>query len=320
VKYIAWGASKLLELYLENNLSHGVVSCIDSYSLRTNISGVPVIRPDDVDFGNLNGYVIVVFAASSVALQAIFSILTRKGLRYQKDFILYSTLFYPGFVAKLKTSFGLETDSNTCSRYESFVLNTIKPHHTTVLGTVLLDSVVNQLNRESVSGAIAEVGAFEGGNALALLMLNPAVSDRRYYVMDSFEGFPEVSQLDPSAFGVGDYATHTPYEQILNSFSQFENVEIVKGFVPDSFGKLPRDVTFSLVFYDCDLYQPALDTFRFSWDKLNLGGYMVVHDYCAEAGGFEGVKAAVQEFFGMLHVPVVYFPENTMALIHKPLA
>ena len=46
---------------------------------------------------------------------------------------------------------------------------------------------------------------------------------------------------------------------------------------------------------------------------------MVVHDYCTEIGGFEGVKVAVREFFGELPVVVVEFFENTMAVIQKPL-
>lgn len=319
MKYIAWGASKLLELYIAGKEDHGIVACVDSYSTKSNIVNVPIVRPGDMNLNDLNGAVIVIFAVSSGAVQSIFSILTIKGMRYGKDFILYSTLFFPDFAEKLHSCFGLEVDIDTCRRYDAFVLNSIKPHHTTVLGTVLLDAVVEQIHQASVPGAIMEVGAFEGGNALALLMLNNVVAGRRYYVMDSFEGFPEVSDFDPSRFVAGDYATITSYEYILNGFAEFENTEVIRGFVPASFANLPEDSVFSLVFYDCDLYQPALDTFKFAWSKLSPGGYMVVHDYCAEVGGFEGVKAAVDEYFGGLPVTVVAFPESTMAVIQKPL-
>ena len=319
MKYIAWGASKLLELYVAEKKDHGVAVCIDSYSTRSNILGVPVVRPDDVNFDDLSGTVIVIFAASSGAVQSLFSILTLRGLKYGKDFILYSTLFFPAFAEKFYSRFGLQVDRDACRRYEAFVLNSIKPHHTTVLGTVLLDAIINRIHQASVPGSIMEVGAFEGGNALALLMLNKKVASRHYFVMDSFEGFPEVSDCDPSQILAGDYATKTPYEQILNGFAGFDNIEVIKGFVPASFASLPEDSIFSIVFYDCDLYQPALDTFRFAWDRLSPGGYMVVHDYCAEAGGFEGVKAAVDEYFGGLPVTVAEFFENTMAVIQKPL-
>ncbi|MGZ4991977.1 MAG: TylF/MycF/NovP-related O-methyltransferase [Methylobacter sp.] len=319
MKYIAWGAGKLLELYVAEKKDHGVISCIDSNSTRSNILGVPVVRPDDINFGNLDGAVIVIFAISSAAVQSIFQILTLKGLKYGKDFILYSALFFFDFAEKLYFDFGLQVDKDTCRQYEAFVLNSIKPHHTTVLGTVLLDAVINRIHQESVPGMFMEVGAFEGGNALALLMLNKHAASRRYYVMDSFEGFPEVSDLDPSRCGAGDYATKTPYEQILNGFAEFDNIEVIRGFVPTSFANLPEDSVFSLVFYDCDLYLPALDTFKFAWNKLSPGGYMVVHDYCSETGGYEGVKAAVDEYFEGLPVTVVDFFENTMAVIQKPL-
>lgn len=318
MKYVAWSASKLLEIYLAKKEDHGFIACVDSNSTKFAIEGVPVIRPDDVNFDQLQDVVIVIFAVTSAGMQAISRLLTSKGLRYGMDFILCSTLYFPDFAQKLYLNFGLCVDKETCMRYEAFVLNSIKSHHTTVLGTVLLDSIISSTSLASVPGMILEVGAYEGGNALALLMLNKAVSSRQYCMIDSFEGFPEISENDPTDYGAGYYATKTPFEQIVNDFSGFDNTMVIKGFVPSAFSNLPEDAVFSLVFYDCDLYQPAIDTFKFSWDRLSPGGYMIVHDYCAEVGGFKGVKAAVNEYFVGLQVTVVDFFENTMAVIQKP--
>lgn len=71
------------------------------------------------------------------------------------------------------------------------------------------------------------------------------------------------------------------------------------------------------MFYDCDLYQPALDTFEYFWDKIIPGGFMLVHDYIAEEGGFTGVKKATDEFFKPKGVVIHPIWETTMALITK---
>ena len=320
MSYVAYGASKLLELYIADTPIHGVELCLDSYSAKSNVRGVPIVRPADFNFSSLDGKVLVIFAASSEAVQSIFSMLTLKGLKFGEDFILYSTLFYEKFKQKLDAQFGIIVERDLCRRYEAFALNSKMPHHTTVLGTALLDALLERLEKTSVPGKIVEVGAYEGGHAMALLMLsmNQNALRREYFVMDSYEGFPELSTLDPKDLKAGTYATGTSFEQIANQFSIFENVKIIKGFVPESFARLPLAARYALVFFDCDLYEPAVATFEFMWEKISPGGFLVVHDYCAEEGGFEGVKIAVTQYFGDLPVPVVVFPENTMAVIQKP--
>jgi len=303
---------------MQNN-EHDIVACIDGYCTHDKICGIPILHPSKINFTGLDE-VIVIFAVSSEAIQSIFAFLSRLGLTFRKDFILYSEFFYLHFCSKaFKNLESLSIEKGSCQRYEAFVLNSVKPHHTTILGSVLLDALLDRIHQEWIPGAIMEVGAYEGGNALALLSLNKYAVTRPYYVMDSFEGFPVVTDFDPLLFGEGDYATKTPYNLISNGFAVFDNTEVIKGFVPKSFDLLPKDLVLSLVFYDCDLYQPALDTFIYAWNRLSPGGYMVVHDYFAESGGFEGVKVAVDEFFLDLPVIVTEFSENTMAVIKKPL-
>jgi len=316
MSYIAWGASKLLELYVRNNSRHGVELCIDSHSEKKELLGIPIVRPNEVNLRNTDKQ-IVIFAVSSTGVQAIFSILSRLGLKYLGDFILYSDLFFEGFKAKVNMSFGIDVADDLLRKYTAFVLNSKKPHHTTILGTVLIATLLDDVLHRQVAGDVLEVGAFEGGNALALLTLQSRLSARHYYILDSFEGFPQISNKDPQNFGAGDYATGTPVEEIVNGFKTFGNATVIKGFVPATFAHLSETQRYSVVFYDCDLYQPAIDTFQYAWDKLSTGGYMVVHDYCVQEGGFDGVRQAVDSYFGKLTVQVIPFFENTMAVIKK---
>ena len=71
------------------------------------------------------------------------------------------------------------------------------------------------------------------------------------------------------------------------------------------------------LFYDCDFYLPALDTFDYFWDRIVPGGYLLIHDYEAEEGGYAGVKKATDEFFGPRKIKFPSFYENTMAVIRK---
>ena len=141
---------------------------------------------------------------------------------------------------------------------------------------------------------------------------------RPFYIFDSFEGFPELSQNDPETKKAGDYKIETSYENILDNFSMFPFAHVIKGFVPGTFSSLPKHERYGLVFYDCDLYDPALATFEYFWDRLMPGGYMLIHDYVAEKGGFLGVRKATDEFFKPRNIAVQEFWENTMGLAIKP--
>lgn len=115
---------------------------------------------------------------------------------------------------------------------------------------------------------------------------------------------------------MGDYKIETSYEQILDNFSPFRFVNIVKGAVPKTFADLP-DQEYGLVFYDCDLYEPAKATFEYFWPRMNNGGVLLVGDYVCEKGGFEGVKKAADEFFASKRVEILPFWENTIGVAIK---
>ena len=199
----------------------------------------------------------------------------------------------------------------------SFSLNSVTPIHTTVLGTVTFLECLEKI--QEIDGDIAEVGAFEGGNALCSLIYSTSknISKKKYWIFDSFEGFPELSEYDPNSMQQGDYKVETSVQQICNNFKIFPEGKIIQGFVPQTYEKVPKDSKFAIVFYDCDLYQPALDTYNYFWERIVSGGYLIIHDYETEPGGFEGVRKATHEFFQEKGVSILSFYENTMAIIKK---
>ena len=315
-KQIAWGASKLLKLFLRDNPDAATrfSYCIDSFAKVSSVAGIPILRPEALSAEGREDFEITIFAVSSVALQDITASLGRAGLQYRRDFYYYSDLFKSAFQDRVQKKLGFRPESRLYEVALSYTLSSAIPVHTTIPGTWLLLELLKQL--DATDGAIAEVGAYRGGNALAALSFLNQQRPKTYYLFDSFEGFPDLSEFDPRSFSRGDYAVGVSYQEICNCFEVFEAARVIKGFVPGTFSTLPPHERFSLVFYDCDLYQPALDTYAYFWDRLVPGGYLVIHDYEAEEGGFMGVKKATDEFFASRgHVDTFY--ENTMAIIRK---
>ena len=314
-KRIAWGNSKLLKMYLSQVKQNPFDYCIDDFTKEIETSGMPIIKSGSIEKEKPNTFQIVIFAVSSRSLQEISLKLNRMGLGYGADYIFYSDLFYDDFVSKVRSSLGFELDPRIYSFALSYTLNSRVLIHTTLLGTWLFLEMLKKL--DNVAGQIAEVGAFQGGNSLCSLNFMATLKPKMVYILDSFDGFPELSKNDPNKFSKGDYKIETSFQEIRDSFSFFPNSRVIKGFVPATFKELRKSEKFSLVFYDCDLYEPALDTFDFFWDRIVPGGYLLVHDYQVEEGGFTGVKKATDEFFAPKDVAVHSFFENTMAVIKK---
>ena len=315
-KKIAWGTSKLLKMYLVENGDDKFSYCIDDFSNASDIYGLPVKKSDSLSQEKKGSFQIVIFAVSNKSLQEITLKLNGMGLSYKKDFIYYSDFFYDDFVRKAENYLNFKLTPKIYRFALSFSLNSQTLIHTTILGTWLFLELLNYLN--DIKGQIAEVGAFQGGNALCSLNFMTKLNSKQFYIFDSFVGFPELSKNDPLNFKKGDYDIKTTFNEIVSTFSVFPEARVIKGFVPETFSKIPKKEKFSLVFYDCDLYQPALDTFEFFWQRIVKGGYLIIHDYETEVGGFAGVKKATNQFFADKKVKLSSFFENTMAVIKKP--
>lgn len=317
MKKIAWGNSKLLQMYLNKVKDHPFAYCIDNFVDKTEVEGIPIFRSDVLSKEDINKILIVVFAVSNASLRAITQQLRCQGLSYGKGFIVYSDFLIDQFVESAERSLDIIMSRQLYRYALSFTLNSQVLIHTTILGTWMLLEMLIDVNERRLGGQVAEVGIFQGGNALCMLNCMCSKQVRKYYLFDSFEGFPELSRQDPGKFKKGDYKIETSLQEIYDTFSVFPEAKVIKGFVPETFKQVPKDEQFSLVFYDCDLYRPALDTFAFFWDKIVPGGYLIIHDYEVEAGGFAGVKKATDEYFISKGIKICSFYENTMAVIRK---
>ena len=161
-------------------------------------------------------------------------------------------------------------------------------------------------------GMAAECGSYTGASAW---FIANELQETDIYLFDSFEGLPTPGRQDASPPGVqqwqaADFAVSE--DLILKNLSAFNNVRIMKGWIPERFPEV-ADKRFKLVHIDVDLYQPTLDSLIFFYERLVPGGIIVMDDY-----GFEncpGAYSAANEFMETRPENIIHLPTGQGIII-----
>jgi len=145
------------------------------------------------------------------------------------------------------------------------------------------------ISTNKLSGAIVEIGAFNGCSAK--LISQNKIKSKEFYVIDSFEGLPEETEIDrQSGFKKGDYKANL--EDVKAYLSAYENVKVLKGFFPQVNSEKLENLSFSFVHLDIDLYAPTLECLEFFYSRMERGGVIISHDFQTP-----GIQKAFDEFF-----------------------
>lgn len=126
-----------------------------------------------------------------------------------------------------------------------------------------------------VKGSIVECGVYKGFSLMAWAklstILEPENLTRRIYGFDTFEGFPSVQSKDQNSFEerqTGEFASKT-YQELLQLIKQYDedrflgHLEKIRLILGDMVQEIPRFIqenphlVVSLLFLDCDLYEPT---------------------------------------------------------------
>ncbi|HEY0130132.1 MAG TPA: PqqD family peptide modification chaperone [Allosphingosinicella sp.] len=175
----------------------------------------------------------------------------------------------------------------------------------TMIGLFRLSNIercAEQVIAERIPGDFLEAGVCKGGAAIFMrgLQIAHGASDRKTFVVDSFEGLPPRDRARDADDGLHLHEDRLSWlacgeESVRDHFSRYDlldsNVEFVKGWLAQS---LPGAAIgqLALLRIDVDLYSSTLECLDLLYDKVVEGGFVIVDDY----GFLQCCRDAVEEF------------------------
>ena len=147
-----------------------------------------------------------------------------------------------------------------------------------------------------VKGSVIECGVWRGFSLMAWAklstMLEPENLTRRIYGFDTFEGFPSVHDIDRSAFKAnerGEFSSDS-YDELFQLIKEYdadrflghiEKVELIRGnmakTIPE-FIERHQHLIVSLLFIDCDLYEPTKTALEHFLPRMPKGAIVAFDD------------------------------------------
>jgi hypothetical protein len=153
-------------------------------------------------------------------------------------------------------------------------------------GCALYDLILQYSN---IIEDVAEVGVWRGGSAI---MLGELLPHKTVYIFDTFEGIPYKHPNDN--YHVEKDFDDVRLDEVVETLSEWPNVDIYKGIFPSETGHIIEDKKFSIVHIDTDMYESYKDCLNFFYDKMNVGGIVLLDDYGESST--QGATIATDEF------------------------
>jgi hypothetical protein len=155
-----------------------------------------------------------------------------------------------------------------------------------------------------IRGDIAEVGVYRAASSKIIREAEP---EKTFHLFDTFEGLPK-SQKEDERFYEGLYKSSLA--DVQQYLSSYRNLHFYKGLFPDTAGPV-KDLTFSFVHLDVDLYESTFNALEFFWPRMTAGGVILSHDYSTVAG----VKEAFDTFFSSKNVAVIALEDSQCLVV-----
>ncbi|MEE9143607.1 MAG: TylF/MycF/NovP-related O-methyltransferase [Candidatus Binatia bacterium] len=147
-----------------------------------------------------------------------------------------------------------------------------------------------------VKGSVIECGVWRGFSLMAWAklstMLEPENLTRRIYGFDTFEGFPSVHDIDQSAFKTNERGelSSDSYDELFQLIKEYDadrflghigKVELIRGdmakTIPE-FIERHQHLMVSLLFIDCDLYEPTKTALEHFLPRMPKGAIVAFDD------------------------------------------
>lgn len=183
---------------------------------------------------------------------------------------------------------------------------------TSVERLVTLYRAIDYLEENDIPGDVVECGVWKGGSMMlaASRLVERNNTSRKLYLFDTYEGMSEPTESDKTfdnlsandllsveekSDKVDNVWCYSTIEEVKRNLSltnyNLNNIVFVKGKVEDT---LPHDEIdkIALLRLDTDWYESTKYELDMLYDKLVIGGVLIIDDY----GHWSGAKKAVDEF------------------------
>lgn len=179
-----------------------------------------------------------------------------------------------------------------------------------------------------VHGSIVECGVYDGNRLMTWAHLSaiyePYNYQRRIIGFDTFEGFPELTDIDKSArdvsseLKVGGFAGDNAYEDLMQCIKLYDmnrplshipKIELVKGDASITFTqyleKNPH-LIISLLYLDFDIYKPTKAVLEQAISRIPKGGIIAFDEI--NNSEWPGETMALVETLGINNLRIKRFP------------
>ena len=183
----------------------------------------------------------------------------------------------------------------------------------TMAGHKRLQNIMDLLLRvheAGVGGSYLEAGVWRGGMSIfATAVVEVYGLDRKVYLCDSFEGLPPPREgslrADETAYVEEGFKQSLSMGEahVADNFRMYgvpmERVQLVKGFFVNSLPILreqliARNERLSVLRMDGDMYDSTIDILYSLYDRVAVGGYVVIDDF----GWFDGTQPGSRAVWG----------------------
>jgi hypothetical protein len=160
-------------------------------------------------------------------------------------------------------------------------------------------------------GDFVECGVFRGFcSAVIADYLDFERVPKRFYLYDTFDGIPP--PYDTENHDAPAYHESGLYESVVQRFSRYPNVQVVRGIVPDSFAQAaPKEIAFLHI--DMNSSKAEIAALEILFDRVSPGGFVVFDDYgwC----GYAAQQVAEDEFMRQRGHRILELPTGQGLLI-----
>lgn len=183
-------------------------------------------------------------------------------------------------------------------------------------------ALIENVIEENVEGDIIETGVWRGGACIMARAVLKAheIKERRVILADSFQGLPPPNEEAFPADTNSDFHTYqelsVSLEQVKSNFERFdlldEQVVFLPGWFKDTMPTAPIE-KLAIIRLDGDMYESTIDPLNHLWDKLSVGGWIIVDDFEV----VPACKAAVYDFLATRGVNPQIHPIDGVGVYFK---